>query len=119
MRLPKLLLPILCFLTVAASAQDCAPVREGKYRVPADDYNPNASFLTRTDKYQYEDVPSIGFRMRCAIRWTSPGDSPQWPKDLVIYVTIKEVRAKSYVAVVHSNYSEQKLEKEIFFEAVR
>lgn len=101
-------------------------MRTGQFTIPSDDHNPASSNISRDAKYQYEEVPSNGFRMRCAIKWTSDcsyelskaealkGEAPGWPKDLVIYVTIKEVTEDYYVAEMHSNYDKNLLVAKIF-----
>lgn len=131
MFLPKSLLSLLLLGSLNASAQNCTTVHEGKFKVPGDENNPKTSYVTRTGEYQYEEVPSIGFKMRCTVKWTSDcsyelsdakilkGKGGDWPKDLVVYVTIKDVTDKSYIAYIHSNYSEATLEKEIFIEPSR
>ena len=118
-----LLVGLIFFIT--AGAQKCEDVRLGTFKIAGDEVNPNESILTRTDKYQFEEVKSKGIKMQFDLKWTSDcsyelskprvlkGELPNVSESQVLYVKIIRVTSTDYTAEITSNFADFKLEKKI------
>ena len=118
-----LLTSLFSFLSV--QAQKCDDIKEGTFKIEADDVNPNESILTRTSKHQLEEVKSIGLKLQFDLKWTSDcsyelsnpkvlkGELPNVTDSQVLYVKILKVTSTYYTAEITSNFAEFKMVKDI------
>src|SRR5215207_2403131 len=60
----KMILAVAMALSFSvAGAQKCDAVKQGRFRITADDVNPDESILTRTAEHQFEDIKSKGLKL--------------------------------------------------------
>lgn len=112
------------FSFLSANAQKCDGVKEGTFKIPGDDVNPNESILTRTAKHQFEEIKSMGLKLQFDLKWTSDctyelsnpkvlkGDFPA-VESHILYVKIIKVTSSYYTAEITANFADFKLVKDI------